>query len=42
MAVVNEILNNVFNLTGTNNALPTFPKKKKQVVVLFKQDNQLQ
>tara|TARA_R100000734_G_C3319162_1_gene114475 strand:+ start:3656 stop:5566 length:1911 start_codon:yes stop_codon:yes gene_type:complete len=29
MAVVNEILNNVFNLTGTNNALPTFSNTKK-------------
>ena len=28
MAVVNEILNNVFNLTGTNNALPTFRNTK--------------
>ena len=28
MAVVNEILNNVFNLTGTNNALPTFSNTK--------------
>lgn len=28
MAVVNEILNNVFNLTGTNNALPTFSNAK--------------
>ena len=28
MAVVNEILNNVFNLTGTNNALPTFRNAK--------------
>lgn len=28
MAVVNEILNSVFNLTGTNNALPTFSNTK--------------
>ena len=28
MAVVNEILNSVFNLTGTNNALPTFRNTK--------------
>ena len=28
MAVVNEILNNVFGLSGTNNALPTFSNTK--------------
>jgi tape measure domain-containing protein len=28
MAVVNEILNNVFNLNGTSNALPTFSNAK--------------
>ena len=28
MAVVNEILNSVFNLTGTSNALPTFSNAK--------------